>query len=77
MHATAGHWEWRLGLQVEESDIALFKYGPRDNNNNNEKSYAQKTLMIPSDRFLVKFYCFRVLHAETSVNSNNKKPFSR
>ena len=76
MHATAGHWEWWLGLQVEESDIALFKYGPRENNNN-EKSYTQKTLMILSDPFLVKFYCFRVLRPETSVNSNNKKPFSR
>ena len=39
MHATAGHREWRLGLQVEETDIALFKYGPRENNNN-EKSYT-------------------------------------
>ena len=76
MHATAGHWEWRLGLQVEETDIALFKYGPRENNNN-EKSYTQKTLMILSDPFLVKFYCFRGLRPETSVNSNNKKPFSR
>ena len=76
MHATAGHWEWRLELHVEETDIALFKYGPRDNNKN-EKGYAQKTLMIPSDRFLVKFYFFRVLRPETSVNSNNKKSFSR
>ena len=39
MHATAGHWGWRLELQVEETDIALFKYGPRENNNN-EKSYT-------------------------------------
>ena len=41
MHATAGHWEWRLGLQVEETDIALFKYGPRENINNDKKLYTK------------------------------------